>query len=141
MITNTDLVSLQLLVAAGNELPIKQEDIRISGHAIEVRLCAEDAENNFKPSAGKLSLWRIPENEHLRVETFIKEGNLISPNYDSLMAKLVVWDETRPKAIGQLQQVLSQTGISGVHTNLSFLSGLIESEVIQENKIYTRYRG
>ncbi len=139
MITNTDLVSLQLLVAAGNELPLKQEDIQISGHAIEVRLCAEDAENNFKPSAGKLSLWRIPEKEHLRIETSVKEGSLISPNYDSLVAKLIIWGQTRTKAISQLQQVLSQTGISGVHTNLTFLSGLLESEVIQENKIYTRY--
>jgi len=139
MVTNTDLVSLQLLVASGNPLPIKQEDIRISGHAIEVRLCAEDAENNFKPSAGKLSLWNIPEIEHLRIETFVKEGSLISPNYDSLMAKMIVWSETRTTAISQMQYVLSQTGISGVHTNLSFLSGLLESEVIQENKIYTRY--
>ena len=139
MITNSDLVSLQLLVAAGNELPLKQEDIRITSHAIEVRLCAEDAENNFNPSAGKLSLWRIPETEHLRVETFVKEGSFISPNYDSLIAKLIVWDETRTKAIGKLQQILSQTGISGVHTNISFLSGLIESEIIQENGIYTRY--
>ena len=139
LITNSDLVSLQLLVAAGNPLPMKQEDIRISGHAIEVRLCAEDAENNFKPSAGKLLLWRIPETDHLRVETFVNEGNFISPNYDSLMAKLITWGENRSKAIGQLQKVLSQTGISGVHTNLSFLSGLIESKVVQENKIYTRY--
>ena len=139
MITNTDLVSLQLLVASGNLLPIKQEDIRISGHAIEVRLCAEDSENNFKPSAGKLSLWNIPEIEHLRIETFVKEGSLISPNYDSLLAKMIVWSETRTTAISQLQNVLSQTGIFGVHTNLAFLSGLLESEVIQENKIYTRY--
>jgi acetyl/propionyl-CoA carboxylase alpha subunit len=63
----------------------------------------------------------------------------VSPNYDSLLAKLVVWSETRPKALGQLQQILSQTGISGVHTNLSFLSGLIESEVILENRVYTRF--
>jgi len=139
MITNTDLVSLQLLVASGNPLPIKQEDIRISGHALEVRLCAEDAENNFNPSAGKLSLWNIPEIEHLRIETFIKEGSLISPNYDSLLAKMIVWGESRTTAISQLQHVLSQTGISGVHTNLLFLSGLLKSEVIQENKIYTRY--
>ena len=139
MITHSDLVSLQLLVAAGNELPLKQEDIRILGHAMEVRLCAEDAENNFKPSAGKLSLWQIPEREHLRIETFVKEGNSISPNYDSLVAKLIVWGETRPLAISQLQLVLSQSGIAGVHTNLSFLSGLLESEVVQENRIYTRY--
>lgn len=139
MITNSDLVSLQLLVAAGNALPMKQEDIHISGHAIEVRLCAEHAENNFKPSAGKLSLWRIREAEQLRVETFVEEGSFISSNYDSLIAKLIVWGETRTKAINQLQQILLKTGISGVHTNLSFLSGLVDSEVIQENRIYTRY--
>ena len=139
MITDTDLVSLQLHVAAGNELSLKQKDIQISGHAIEVRLCAEDAENNFKPSAGKLSLWQIPEMVNLRTETFVERGIIISSNYDSLLAKLIVWGETRTKAIAQMNKVLSQTYISGVHTNLSFLSGLVESVVVQENKIYTRY--
>ena len=139
MITNTDLVSLQLQVAAGNELVLKQEDIQINGHAIEVRLCAEDAENNFKPSAGKLALWQIPEMANARIETFVKEGMTVSPNYDSLLAKLICCGETRTKAVNQLQQLLAQTYISGVHTNLSFLSGLVESSAVQENKIYTRY--
>lgn len=139
MITNSDLVSLQLQVAAGNPLSIKQEDIRISGHAIEVRLCAEDAENNFKPSAGKLNLWQIPELENSRIETFVKEGMTVSPNYDSLLTKLIVWGENRFAALGQMQQILAKTGISGVHTNLPFLFGLIKSEVFRENKIYTRY--
>jgi len=139
MITSSDLVSLQLLVAAGNPLPIQQNDIRISGHAMEVRLCAEDAENQFHPSAGKLVLWRIPESEHLRVETFVKEGISISPNYDSLLAKLIVWGETRLKAICQMQHILSQTGISGVHTNLSFLSGLIDTDTVLSNQVYTRF--
>ena len=139
MITNTDLVSLQFQVAAGNELPLKQDDILILGHAMEVRLCAEDAENQFHPSAGKLSLWQIPQIEDSRVETFVKEGLTLSPNYDSLVAKIIVWGETRANAIAQMQQVLSLTGISGVHTNLSFLSGLLESEVVLQNKIHTRY--
>jgi 3-methylcrotonyl-CoA carboxylase alpha subunit len=139
MITGTDLVSLQFLVSGGNQLPLKQEDILISGHAIEVRLCAEDAENNFKPSAGKLSLWQIPEMDNLRMETFVKEGSFISPNYDSLVAKLIVWGESRTNAISQLKQILSQTGISGVHTNQLFLSGILENEVILQNKIYTRF--
>jgi len=139
MITNTDLVSMQLQVAAGNELVLKQEDIRISGHAMEVRLCAEDAENNFKPSAGKLARWQIPEMVNSRIETFVKEGITVSPNYDSLLAKLICWEETRTKAVVKLQQLLSQTYTSGVHTNLSFLSGLIENEVFMEDRIYTRY--
>lgn len=139
MITNTDLVSLQLQVAAGNELSLKQEDIRISGSAAEVRLCAEDAENNFKPSAGELILWQIPEKDHLRIETFAKEGSYVSPGYDSLLAKLVVWSETRSETLDRMSRILSQTAVSGVHTNLSFLSGLLESDPVRKNEIYTRY--
>jgi len=139
MITNSDLVSLQLLVAAGNPLPMKQEDIRISGHAIEVRLCAEDAENNFKPSAGQLSLWRIPQNEHLRVDTFVGEGSFVSPNYDSLLAKLVVWGKTRDLALDQMTENLTGSQISGIHTNLSFLRELVGSKSVRLNTIYTRY--
>ena len=139
MITNSDLVALQLLVAAGNSLPMRQEEIQISGHAIEVRLCAEDAENNFKPSAGKILLWNIPEKEHLRIETFVKDGIVLSPNYDSLMAKLIVWDQNRESALHRMQQALSETIISGVHTNLPFLETLVESEDISKNKIYTKY--
>jgi len=139
MITNTDLVSMQLWVAAGNPLPIEQKDIRISGHAIEVRLCAEDAENNFNPSAGKILLWQIPELEHSRIETFISEGITVSPNYDSLLGKLIVWGENRSAALKKMQQILTKTAISGVHTNLSFLSGLVESNAVKENIFYTRY--
>ncbi len=139
MITNSDLVSMQLLVAAGNPLPIEQKDIRISGHAIEVRLCAEDAENNFKPSAGKLNLWRIPEIANSRIETFVKEGITVSANYDSLLGKLIVWDKNRSAALEKMQQILSEIVISGIYTNLLLLSRLVESKSVQENEIYTRY--
>lgn len=139
MITKTDLVGLQLHVAAGNPLPVQQNEIQISGHAIEVRLCAEDAENHFLPSAGRLSVWNIPNHKNLRVETFSKEGSQISASYDSLLAKLIVWDETREKALKRMQSELSQTFISGIHTNLPFLSALVESDEIRQNKIYTKY--
>jgi acetyl-CoA carboxylase biotin carboxylase subunit len=139
MITNSDLVSLQLLVAAGNQLPIKQEDIQISGHAIEVRLCAEDATRDFLPSAGKLNVWDFPAKQNIRIETFVSEGMNVSPNYDSLLAKIIVRGENRELAIVKMKQALSETCISGIHTNLSFLSGLIESSEFQENKISTRY--
>jgi acetyl/propionyl-CoA carboxylase alpha subunit len=139
MVTKTDLVGLQLLVATGNPLPVQQSEILISGHAIEVRLCAEDAENHFLPSAGKLSVWNIPDHENLRVETFVKEGIQISASYDSLLAKLIVWDETRENALKRMQSELSQTFISGIHTNLPFLTTLVESDEIRQNKIYTKY--
>ena len=139
MITNTDLIALQLLIASGLPLQIRQEDIKISGHAIEVRLCAEDAEHHFQPSAGEMTVWQIPENPNLRVETFVSEKTTISPNYDSLLAKLIVCSPTREQAIGQMKQALLQTAISGVHTNLPFLTGLVESEEFIKNQIYTSY--
>ncbi len=139
MITNSDLVSLQLLVAAGNPFPMKQEDILILGHAIEVRLCAEDAGRNFLPSAGKIHVWDFPEEQNIRLETFVSEGITVSSNYDSLLAKIIISGENRELATGKMQQLLSKTCISGIHTNLSFLSGLVESNAFQENKIYTRY--
>lgn len=139
LITNVDLVSLQMVVASGKPLPIKQEDIQISGHAIEVRLCAEDAEDNFKPSSGLLKLWQIPKENNFRIETFLTEGNVVSPNYDSLLAKLIVWSENRTSAVQEMHQVISKTGIVGVHTNLAFLSEMIGSETFQNNTIYTRF--
>jgi 3-methylcrotonyl-CoA carboxylase alpha subunit len=139
MITGIDLVALQLMVAAGNPLPVSQKDIRISGHAIEVRLCAEDPANQFHPSAGKLTRWNIPEKEGLRLETFVKEEMTVSANYDSLLAKLIVWGENRNTALDRMQEVLAETAVSGVHTNLSFLSGLAEGAAFRENTFYTRY--
>lgn len=139
MITGVDLVALQLVVAAGNPLPVRQEDIRISGHAIEVRLCAEDPANQFHPSAGKLTRLNFPEMDGLRLETFLREGLSISANYDSLLAKLIVWGENRKMALDRMQEVLAETSVSGVHTNLSFLSGLVEGAAVRENAIYTRY--
>jgi len=139
MITNIDLVSMQLQVAAGNPLVLKQEDIHISGHAIEVRLCAEDAGANFKPSAGRLALWRIPEMEQLRNETFVQEGMTVSANYDSLISKLIVWGENREIGINRMHKILTDSYISGVQTNLPFLIGLIDSKVFRQNSIYTRY--
>lgn len=139
MVTNTDLVALQLIVAAGNPLPISQQDIKLSGHAIEVRLCAEDASRHFLPSAGTLTQWEIPMDERTRVETFVTQGRAVSPGYDSLLAKIIVKGENRALAIARMQQVLSKSTVSGIHTTLSFLSELISGKVFKTNKVYTRY--
>jgi 3-methylcrotonyl-CoA carboxylase alpha subunit len=139
MITNTDLVSLQLQVALGNELSLKQEDIQIFGHAIEARLCAEDAGNNFNPSAGKLEVWETSENEFTRLETFIQEGLFVSANYDSLLAKLIVWGASRNEAIALMQTTLEKTNLLGVSTNLQFLEEIAGSETFRNNELYTKY--
>lgn len=139
MITNTDLVSLQLQVALGNELSLKQEDIQIFGHAIEARLCAEDAGNNFNPSAGKLEVWETSENEFTRLETFIQEGLFVSANYDSLLAKVIVWGASRNEAIALMQTTLEKTKLLGVNTNLQFLEEIAGSETFRNNELYTKY--
>ncbi|MGE5427675.1 MAG: biotin carboxylase N-terminal domain-containing protein [Methylococcaceae bacterium] len=139
MITHTDLVALQLQVAAGNPLLVEQDDIPLLGHAIEVRLCAEDASRNFLPSAGKITGWHIPKDEKVRIETFAAQGTTISAGYDSLLAKMIVHDKDRKSAIYKMQKVLTQSLIAGVHTNLSFLLELISSTVFERNKIYTGY--
>jgi acetyl/propionyl-CoA carboxylase alpha subunit len=139
MITGTDLVSMQLSVAAGNPLELKQEQIQINGHAIEGRLCAEDAEHQFQPSAGKLDMYRTPDHEYLRVETFVNEGLTISAGYDSLLAKIVVSGATREDVICRFQEVLHKTTLSGIKANLPFLAELAGSETFRKNEVYTKY--
>lgn len=139
MITKTDLVSMQLQVALGSELSLKQEDIQIFGHAIEARLCAEDAGNNFKPSAGKLEVWETSESEFTRLETFVQEGLFVSANYDSLLAKVIVWGTSRNEAISLMQTTLEKTNILGVNTNLLFLEEITGSETFRNNELYTKY--
>jgi acetyl/propionyl-CoA carboxylase alpha subunit len=139
MITGTDLVSMQLTVAAGNPLAMKQEQIQIIGHAIEGRLCAEDAEHQFQPSAGKLDLFRTPEHNHFRVETFVHEGLTVSSVYDSLLSKIVVSGTSREEAISRFQEVLQETTLSGIKTNLPFLAELAGSETFRNNQVYTKY--
>jgi acetyl/propionyl-CoA carboxylase alpha subunit len=139
MITGNDLVSMQLAVAAGNPMAMKQEQIQINGHAIEGRLCAEDAEHQFQPSAGKLDLFRTPDRKYLRVETFVHEGLTVSAGYDSLLAKIVVSGASREEAISRFQEVLQETTLSGIKTNLPFLAELAGSETFRNNQVYTKY--
>ena len=99
-ITGLDLVELQLRVAAGEPLPLRQEDVRFSGHAIEVRLCSEDASQDFMPQSGRMALWQMPET--LRVEHALQSGSEIPPFYDSMIAKLISFGTTREEARGRL---------------------------------------
>src|SRR5438093_1593594 len=136
-ITGQDLVEWQLRVAAGEPLPLRQEDLKIHGHAIEARICAENPEANFLPATGTLDVLRWPE-EHVafrrnadaepfhvpasvRIDAGVREGDAISPFYDSMIAKLIVWGETRAQALARLDDALARTHIVGPHTNASFL--------------------
>jgi 3-methylcrotonyl-CoA carboxylase alpha subunit len=122
MVTGLDLVEWQLRVAAGERLPLSQEEIALSGHAIEARLYAEDPERGFLPSTGALAHLRLPwPGEALRVETGVREGDRVSPFYDPMLAKIVVGGPDRAAALRRLRQALADTEVVGPATNLDFL--------------------
>ncbi|MBE7366465.1 acetyl/propionyl/methylcrotonyl-CoA carboxylase subunit alpha [Ramlibacter pallidus] len=131
-ITGLDLVEWQLRVAAGEPLPLKQEDLRIHGHAIEARICAENPDNNFLPATGTLRVYRKPraagfERAPVRVDDGVREGDAISPFYDSMIAKLIVHGATRAEALARLDEALAATHIVGLHTNVQFLRRVLAS--------------
>jgi 3-methylcrotonyl-CoA carboxylase alpha subunit len=125
-ITGLDLVEWQLRVASGEKLPLAQEQLRINGHAIEARICAESPDNNFLPATGTLHVYGKPictsfERGAVRIDDGVREGDTISPYYDSMVAKLIVHGQTREEALARLDQALAQTHIVGLSTNVQFL--------------------
>jgi len=126
MITGQDLVEWQLRVASGEPLPVTQEQLRIRGHAVEARIYAEDPDRGFLPSTGRLVHLAPPaESLHVRVDTGVEQGDEITPFYDPMIAKLIVWDETRDLALARMLQALAQYRIVGVANNVEFLSRLV----------------
>ena len=125
MITGQDLVEWQLRVASGERLPLLQDDLAINGHAIEVRLYAEDPVRNFLPSIGPLRHLRLPtENAHVRVDTGVRQGDEVSMNYDPMIAKIIVWDRDRHSAIRRLAGAMAETQVVGVSTNTALLAAI-----------------
>ena len=125
-ITGQDLVEWQLRVAAGQPLPLKQHELRMHGHAIEARICAENPDGGFLPATGRLDVARWPahvafERGNIRIDAGVREGDAISPFYDSMIAKLIVWGEDRAQALARLDAALRETHIVGLHTNVAFL--------------------
>jgi 3-methylcrotonyl-CoA carboxylase alpha subunit len=125
MITGLDLVEWQLRVASGEHLPKRQDALRIHGHAFEARVYAEDPHKDFLPAIGRLDhLGQPSESAHVRVDTGVETGDEISPWYDPMIAKLIVWDENRDRALDRLANALSEYEVVGLSTNLSFLRNL-----------------
>ena len=126
MITGQDLVEWQLRVAAGQPLPLRQEQLEIRGHALEARIYAEDANKGFLPATGKLIRLAPPaESLNVRVDTGVEEGDEITPFYDPMIAKLIVWDETRDGALARMRKALADYQVAGLTTNIDFLSRLV----------------
>lgn len=136
-ITGIDLVRLQIEIAAGNPMPFTQEQIHRNGHAIEVRINAENPEKNFRPSSGLISLFSIPV--HSRFDTFINAPYQLPSQYDSLLGKLIAWDTDRTKAIRKTVHQLYQVHIQGLDTNLNFIRFLLSSSNFKENRLYTTF--
>ncbi len=140
MITGLDLVEWQLRIASGEALPLAQNELTIKGHALEARIYAEDPENDFLPATGKLNYLRTPvESNHVRVDTGVVEGDEVSIYYDPMIAKLIVWDECREKAVDRMVQALEDYRISGVKTNTQFLHALADSTPFRECELDTGF--
>jgi 3-methylcrotonyl-CoA carboxylase alpha subunit len=142
-ITGIDLVEWQLRIAAGEPLPLKQAELRIRGHAIEARICAENPDSNFLPATGTLNVARWPahvafarnadgESFHdaapVRIDAGVREGDAVLPHYDSMIAKLIVWGDDRAQALARLDAALAETHIVGLHTNVAFLRRVVQSD-------------
>jgi 3-methylcrotonyl-CoA carboxylase alpha subunit len=133
-ITGLDLVEWQLRVASGEPLPLLQHQLRLSGHAIEARICAENPDNNFLPATGRLDVYALPAcstferaDHGVRVDSGVRQGDAISPYYDSMVAKLIVHGDTREQALARLDAALAQTHIVGLQTNVQFLRHVVQS--------------
>ena len=141
-ITGEDLVEWQLRVAAGQPLPKRQDELQIIGHAIEARICAENPDNGFLPATGTLHVYRKPTCSSfaisdVRVDDGVREGDAISPFYDSMIAKLIVHGDTREQALARLDAALAQTQIVGLSSNVQFLRHVVKSEAFAQAKLDT----
>lgn len=140
LITGIDLVEWQLRVAFGEALPLKQDEIKLNGHAVEARVYAENPTKNFMPSVGKISTWRLPaETGGLRIDAGYREGDIVSPYYDAMLAKMIAWAPTRDVAIDRLNRGLEDSDVRGIITNIPFLSALITHPKVRANAIDTGF--
>lgn len=139
LITGLDLVKEQIRVAEGHPLSFTQEDLKINGHALELRVCAEDPLNNFLPDIGKLLTYRVPQGPGIRVDDCMEEGMEIPIHYDNMVAKLIVWADTRNNAIEKMKRAISEYRISGVANTLQFGYWVMENEHFINGNFDTKF--
>ena len=140
MVTGLDLVEWQIRIAAGERLPLSQPEVRSHGHAIEVRLYAEDPEKNFLPGSGRLARLILPmPTENIRLDGGVVEGDTVTIFYDPMIAKLIAWDLDRPRALARLRDALADCDVVGPKSNVEFLEKLIRHPVVVDGTIDTGY--
>jgi acetyl-CoA carboxylase biotin carboxylase subunit len=139
MVTRFDLVQEQLRVAAGAGLSVGQDDVRVEGHAIEVRINAEDPDRDFRPSAGTVTDVHWPGGPGIRVDSHVYAGYRIPPHYDSLIAKILAWAPTREQAIARMERALRETVIEGVTTTIPFHLRVLDNAFYRRGAVYTNF--
>lgn len=139
LITGIDIVSEQIRVAAGSPLRVRQEDVRFRGHAIECRITAEDPDQKFIPSAGRLTRVQLPGGFGVRVDTHIYDGYTVPPFYDSLLCKLLAWGEDREEAIARMARALREMQVEGVATTIPFHRRIMTNEWYRRGEVYTNF--
>jgi acetyl-CoA carboxylase biotin carboxylase subunit len=139
MVTGIDLIAEQLRIAGGEPLSMRQEDVRLTGHAIECRINAEDPRHNFRPAPGKITGWLPPGGPGVRVDSHVYTGYEIPPFYDSLIGKLIVWGVDRDHALRRLRRALSECAITGIPTTIEFHLALLDRPEFQRGEVYTKF--
>lgn len=139
MITGIDLIKLQILIASGEKIPYSQENIKFNGHAIECRINAEDALNNFRPCPGTIESIHVPGGLGVRFDSFVYGGYTIPPLYDSMIGKLICWANDREECINRMKRALDELIIEGVETNVEFQKRLMASDVFMKDEHHTKF--
>jgi acetyl-CoA carboxylase biotin carboxylase subunit len=139
LVTGLDLVKLQIHIAAGEPLPFSQEDVRLSGHAIECRLYAEDPASQFFPSPGTILSRRAPSGPGIRLDDGVYEGFTVSTDYDPMLAKLIAWGADRLEAVARLCRALEEHSVSGIKTNAALLLAILRDPEFRRAEIFTRW--
>jgi acetyl-CoA carboxylase biotin carboxylase subunit len=137
MLTGIDIIAEQVRIASGERLSLRQEGIAFRGHAIEFRINAEDPSDNFSPQTGEIETLVLPGGPGVRVDTHLYAGYEVPPYYDSLLAKLIVWGETREIALARSRRALAELEIGGIKTNIPFHRGIIDNDAFLEARVST----
>jgi acetyl-CoA carboxylase biotin carboxylase subunit len=139
MVTGLDLVKLQIRIAAGEPLPFRQEDVSMRGHAIECRVYAEDPDNNFFPSPGRILSRRIPAGPGIRMDDGVYPGWVVPNDYDPLLGKLIAWGVTREEAIQRMRRALEEYYVSGIKTNIALFRRVLQEPDFLAARLHTRW--
>jgi acetyl-CoA carboxylase, biotin carboxylase subunit len=139
LVTSLDIVKLQIRIASGEPLPLTQEDVTLRGHAIECRIYAEDPDNNFFPSPGKILEWRAPAGPGIRLDDGVYSGWTVPNEYDPMLGKLTAWGANREEAIARLRRALAELYATGIKTNVGLFQRILATRDFQTGDIYTRW--